>query len=89
LQYPDSLLKSLNIGGNFTFKAGYKIYNNSVIQTSSYQTAATIPRVILTDTSANAPAANFTAQPNASEPFVKYYLPIIQANVGSIDYKVG
>jgi hypothetical protein len=78
LQYPDSNLKPLNIGGNFTFKAGYKIYNNSVIQTSSYQSAATIPRVILTDTSANAPAANFIAQPNASEPFVKYTLPMIQ-----------
>jgi hypothetical protein len=50
----------LNIGGNFTFKAGYKIFNNSFIQTASFQSPATIPRVILTDTSAGAPAANFT-----------------------------
>ena len=79
----------MNIGNNFTFKAGYKLFNNSYIQTQSFQSPATIPRVILTDTTANAPVANFTRQPNASEPFMKYSLPMLQSYFGSIDYKVG
>jgi cellulase/cellobiase CelA1 len=89
LQYPDQAFKQLNVGGNFTFKAGYKLFNNSYIQTQSFQSPATIPRVILTDTTGIAQVANFTNQPNASEPFVKFTLPAMQRDLGAIDYKVG
>ena len=89
MQYPDATFKPLNIGNNFTFKAGYRIFNLSSIITQSFQSPATIPRVILTDTTANAPVANFTRQPNASEPFLTYTVPHYQWKFGSFDYKVG